>query len=36
MGEAVVEGTTQEDVLRRVLYPKVHGNGIEIKIKIRS
>ena len=35
IGEAVVEDTAQEDVLRRVLYPEAHGNGIEIKIKIR-
>ena len=33
IGEAAVEGTTQEDVLRRVLYPKAHGNGIEKKKK---
>ena len=29
-----MEGTTQEDVLRRVLYPKAHRNGIKKKKKI--
>src|ERR1700761_420362 len=32
-GKEVVEGTGQEDVLQRVLYPQVHVNGIKKKKK---
>ena len=32
-GKAAVEGNTQEDVLRRVLYPEAHGNGCKKKKK---
>ena len=32
-GKEVIEGTGQEDVLHRVLYPQVHANGIKKKKK---